>query len=563
MKQQGSISSKIKRGISSWMVPPASSWRRKSKNAFLSAGLFWPLNLLLFSLVLMVGLTFLHLIESKHHLAIATAQGLILPVMYYLCYQIIKRIKLNLLDPLTHMRHWAMRTRGGHLMARIPLPEDDSEFKELAKDINSLSDSLQNLTHNMKEQVRIQTQKTAQKSQSLKVLYDVATHINNSQNIEDLLTRFMGTLQKLVDAKAACIRLLTSDNQLKLIASTGLSESMIKKERLIPVSKCECGKAVINDKMKYNDVENCGKLHGQALFDEPNLKMIAVPLKHRGKTLGIYNLFVDANAVEDRDDLNGLLNSIGQHLGMAIAKSQLEKEAQRLALMEERTLLSHELHDSLAQTLASLKFQVSIINETLEQSHNTQAQSELNRLKQGLDKAYSDLRELLNHFRTPMDARGLVPALKDMSNKLQKETGIAVFFQDATDNQTLDPSHEVQVLHIVQEALSNIRKHSQAHNARVLLKVSNTGTWCIIIEDDGVGLQQFKQKNRPGENIGLLIMQERAEYLGGTISFDSEEGEGTRIELCFTPKPEFSLFETKIEVVNPQNSEAVKKVSQW
>lgn len=558
MKTQKTISARLKIGISRWMVPPASSWRRKSKNAFLSAGLYWPINLLLANITLLIITTTALFFFQEYLTQIAAIQALSLIFALFLSYIVVKRTKINLLDPLTHLRYWAMRTRGGHLLARIPVPEEESEFKELAKDINSLSDSLRNLTHDMNEQVRLQTQRTAQKSHSLKILYDVATNINNSQNLDELLTQFMDTLKTLVQAKAASIRLLTTDNKLKLIASSGLDNSIVKKERLIPISRCECGSAVVNGSMKCQDIEKCGVINEQPLFNQPDMKMIAVPLKYRGKTLGIYNLFVNNSEFVERDDLNGLLTSIGQHLGVAVAKSQLENETQRLVLMEERRFLSHELHDSLAQTLASLRFQVSILNETLEQNKNTQAQQELDRLKKGLEKANSDLREMLSHFRTPMDARGLIPALQDMSLQLQKDTGISVYFQDETDEQSIPPNNEVQVLHIVQEALSNIRKHSKAQNVRLMLKVDSDNTWHALIEDDGIGIRKAKPASKPGENIGLSIMHERTNHLKGKLNIESEDGEGTRLELIFKPLPHVS--NTKMNYFPIENKNNVKKV---
>lgn len=559
MKTDKPVSARLKKGLGRWMVPPASSWRRKSKGAFISSGLYRPLNLLLLNISLLVITTISFLVFPDHPYLIASLQSVLLFGVLILVSIIVNRTKANLLDPLTHLRYWAMRTRGGHLLARIPEPDDESEFKELARDINSLSDSLRNLTHDMNEQVRLQTLRTAQKSHSLKVLYDVATSINNSQNLDELLTQFMNTLKTLVQAKGASIRLLTNDNQLKLIASTGLGDSILEKERLVPVSRCECGKAVVDGSMKCQDIEKCGDVIEQPIFNNTNMKMLAVPLKYRGKTLGVYNLFVDKSELIEREELNGLLSSIGQHLGVAVAKSQLENETRRLALMEERTLLSHELHDSLAQTLASLRFQVSILNETLEESNNTQAQQELDRLKVGLEKANTDLREMLSHFRTPMDARGLIPALQDMSRQLQKESGIAVFFQDETGNQSLPPNNEVQVLHIVQEALCNIRKHSKAQNARVMLKASSDNIWHALIEDDGIGLQNSKDSNKPGEHIGLAIMQERAEHLKGHLNIESDDNEGTRIELTFSPQ----TFSDNCEIVNFFNDKksTIKKVS--
>ncbi len=79
-----------------------------------------------------------------------------------------------------------------------------------------------------------------------------------------------------------------------------------------------------------------------------------------------------------------------------------------------------------------------------------------------------------------------------------------------------------------------MRKHSQAHAVRVLLRTSSDGTNTVLIEDDGIGMRERVLESNPGEHIGLSIMQERARRLGGELSIESEPGEGTRVLLTFS-----------------------------
>lgn len=528
---------KKERGTSTWMIPPAAAWQRKSNGAFLSAGLFWPVLVLVFSLfLLLIGVVYSHFVHNSG-LWFHVGQGLVVLLALGSVALIIERVLRNLVEPLTHLRFWAMRMRGGNLQARIP-ESVSGEYAELAGDINALSSSLCDLTRDMSEQVRIQTERSAQKSHSLKLLYDVATTINNSRNVDELLERFLYTIKDLVHARAASVRLLSDGDNLRLVASIGLDDAVLRRERFISIKACECGAAVSEGRLKCQSVEKCTKVIEYPLFDRPALKMIAVPLSYRGKVLGIYNLFVEKDELIEREEFTGLLTSIGQHLGVAIAKSMLEADARRLALMEERTLMSHELHDSLAQTLVSLRFQVRMLDDTLSVSGNFQAQWELQRLSAGLEKANGDLRELLGHFRTPMDERGLMPALLDSGASLEKATGIAVYLQDETGGRMLAPNYEVQVLHIVQEALSNVRKHSQAKNVRILVRAEDNSEWLVLVEDDGKGMVMPQGRSKPGESIGLSIMRERTRHLKGALTIESEVDEGTRIELRFSPQLE-------------------------
>jgi len=253
-----------------------------------------------------------------------------------------------------------------------------------------------------------------------------------------------------------------------------------------------------------------------------------------GKTLGVYNLFVRKTGLSDREDTIDLLTSVGNHLGMAIEKDRLDKESRRFSILQERTLLSHELHDSLAQTLVSLRFQVQVLQDMLSEEGHEEALDESHRIKNGLDEANTELRELIAHFRAPLGKRGLIPAIESLVARFKQETQINCLFQNESQATDWSVDMEMQVVRIVQECLANIRKHSQAQTVRVLLKNNQRGQHIVLVEDDGVGIQTQKIEGHPGEHVGLSIMEERARRLpNGELKIESEPGEGTRVELIF------------------------------
>jgi len=451
---------------------------------------------------------------------------------------IVMRVNHQLLEPLAHLRNWASRMRGGNLSARIPAPAR-GDFAELARDINALGSDLQVLTRDMDNQVRHQTERLAQKTHSLQVLYDIASSINSARDMDDLLTRFLRTLTELVGAVAATVRLVTNDGHMRLVASFGLDPDIVERERLVPVTRCMCGTAVTSGELKSQpDIRPCAKLNNRPLLPIEGIEVIAVPLMYRDRVLGIYNLFLDPSGLTEREDMKELLTSIGKHLGMAVEKARLDTEAKRLSIIQERTMLAHELHDSLAQTLAGLRFQSKMLEETLEKGSDTGALGEVRTIRAGVEEAHTELRELLVHFRARMDERGLIPALEEMLDGIRRETKIAAFFHNECPQLNLSPDQEVQVLHIVQEALTNIRKHSEARNVRLLLQCEKASGYRILVEDDGNGLVNVNRQPLPGEHVGLSIMQERARRLGGTLRVEGEPGEGTRVELtCTHPAP--------------------------
>ena len=515
-----------------WMIPPAAGWQRKAGRV-LSGRLAVPLYGLA-GVVLSLGAV---AFWAPPHQA---AAGLALAaIALALVVWLIAAIQRDLYAPLSYLRHWALRMRDGNLNSRIPVPKH-GEFAELSRDINSLSETLQTLSHDMEDQVRRQTERIEQKTLSLQVLYQVAASINASKNLDDLLARFLRILTEVTNARAGTVRLLTDDDQMRLVASTGLDDDFLVEERLVPMNRCFCGRAITQGATLCNgQVRSCEKFLSRPLFDAADVEVIAVPLEYRGRKLGVYNLFVDRPGIMGREDLQELLTSIGQHLGMAIEKARLDNEARRLSIIEERTLLAHELHDSLAQTLASLRFQVSTVEDCL-RDYPGVSRTELRRLRSGVEEAHFELRELMTHFRAPMDERGLIPSVEGVIAKFRKTTGISVFLQNEWQHSDLPANLELQLLRILQEALCNIRKHSQAHAVRIRLRHRPEHDYQIMVEDDGIGIPPAPNAcdTDAGEHIGLSVMRERAGRMGGTLRVESEPGEGTRLLLSFRYPPQ-------------------------
>lgn len=450
------------------------------------------------------------------------------------------RLQKNLLEPLTHLRNWTLDMRDGNLESRIPMPKS-GEFAQLAKDINDLGDKFQKLSNDMQNQVRKQTRHIEQKTRSLEIIYDVAASINVARDLDDLLTRFLQTLKHVVKARAAVVRLMSHDGEMRLVSSIGLDEEVVQREQLIPSSECICGSAYKNSAVLFQqDLQQCDKIIGHSFFDSSDVGMIVVPLQYRDKTLGVYNLFVDKPIFAEQEDIVDLLTSIGRHLGMAIDKARSDDESNRLSIMEERTRLAHELHDSLAQTLASLRFQVRVLDETLRQGKEPEVWFELEKIENNLDEAYGELRELITHFRAPIDKRGLIPAVEHLIERFRNQGDFSIYLQNEWHVLQLPASIEIQVMRIIQEALNNIRKHSQANAVRVILRSDMHGNCKILIEDDGIGMTLPTQEDKTsGDHLGLSIMEERAQHFHGTVRIESEPGEGTCILLQFQyPEPE-------------------------
>ena len=471
-------------------------------------------------------------------------------LLYYAVYS----ARRDFLTPLAELREWVKKMRNGHLSARLPRSLQP-DFSTLYQDINQLGERLESLSIDLQSEVEKQTNRIQQKTHSLEILYDIAANINAANDLEDLLTRFLHTLKDVVDARAGTVRMLTADGNMQLIASSGLDPEVIKQEQLVSVDRCLCGKAAQKGEVfALDNLDSCNQFAGRPFFENNSIEMVAVPLRYRGKVLGVYNLFTEQHGLVEREDMKDLLTSIGHHLGMAIEKSRLDEEANLLSIMEERTRLANELHDSLAQSLASLKFQVRVLDELLHSGSEADLWQEMELIENSLDEAYTELRELIAHFRAPVDKRGLLPAVEQAVERFRRNSGISAFLQIEWDGVNLPAEVEIQALRIIQEALANIRKHSEANAVRVLMRAGDDENCMILIEDDGIGIQSKVLDGKPGEHLGLKIMQERANRVGGNLKIESDTGEGTRIILNFPRHSGETMPEHTVKVEPPVRS---------
>ncbi len=516
---------------------------------FFEGELALPLLAIALTMFALFACNYLLLIYPEYKFGVIAADLLLIILGTYLVLVSHRRIKKNLLQPLVELRNWAYAMQDGDLTARIPLPEQ-GEFLKLAIVINDLGDSFYSLSLEMDDKVKEQTRRLEEKSKTLEILYEVAATSNSAHDIEEHLQNYLFTLFNIVKASAATVRILTDDNKFKIIGSIGI-DRLDDREKSVPIERCLCAQDFSNYVISCKISQSlCGNLLKNSLQLPDDASIIVLPLQYKNRTLGIYHLFMPKIDVEQEPELKNILANIGQHLSLAMETARLDNESKRLHIMQERTMLAHELHDSLAQTLASLRFQVNLLEKTLRDSGNSTAKAEAEQLRNGLTEANNELRELLAHFRVNMDERGLIPATEALIDRFENESGIAVFFQNQCPDLQLPPIQEVQVLHIIQESLTNARKHSQAKNVRVLIRQTNNDHYHVLVEDDGVGIDSQATSGQPGEHVGLSIMEERARRINGILSIDSEAGEGTRIELDFPITREKSRSLTGINEVN-------------
>jgi two-component system nitrate/nitrite sensor histidine kinase NarX len=366
----------------------------------------------------------------------------------------------------------------------------------------------------------------------IEVLAEIASSMSSDANTEQMLMRFLEIMVRISSAKAGAVRVLTADGaHLRMAGSIGLSPALAEKERYVPLECGICGKATLSQASQSDSVmEVCQKQVRHIYFAQHCSTVYAVPLRFKGKVLGVYNIFLD-NPEPLPKDIRYLFNSISEHLGMALENARLTRENMRISLMNERTMLANQIHDSLAQTLAYAKMRLSVLNEAFADGDQDRANRYLGDVEEAVDMAYSELRNLITQFRDRIDPRGLVPALQEMAESFSKKANADVDFLNVAQDVVLTPEEEIQVFHIIQEALYNICKHSRARHVVVTLDL-HENQYVVNVADDGVGLNASATSDM-GKSFGLTIMRERAAKLGGKLTIESRPAGGTIVRLSF------------------------------
>lgn len=360
---------------------------------------------------------------------------------------------------------------------------------------------------------------------SLNLLYRVTSALCSAHEEKQILHDFLVLLKQHFNASAGSIQLITDDGLMNLIAHFGITEEQANSIQHTPID----GHLFSFE----TDVMDEIQIHENKLdIDSLPPKQLCIPVRFKIQTLGVINLFVE-DEIEINEEIAYLLLSIGAHLGESIERALIEKKNRRHLIKDERNIIANELHDSLAQTLASLRFQVRILDQALQPVGDFMAIKTLESVEHGIDEATTDVRELIAHCRVPIEQQGLVPAITRLVEKFRKDTHIHILLQSNEQTLFLPSNIELNAYRIVQEALTNVKKHAHAHIVRVLLNCDKEGNITILIENDGKGFDQSKIKSSDGQHIGLTIMQERARHLGGKLKIESDIDEGTRIELNF------------------------------
>lgn len=428
----------------------------------------------------------------------------------YLVYNILVR-------PLRGLLELADQIGQGHLGVRTELAGED-EIGRLGQAFNHMAEDLAKLYQNLETRVEEKTAELTIANRSLDLLYHSIARLYNGPVAPETYTVLLKDLENVLGVGHGLACLVESEeSHARVIAST-----------LKPAE---------------GDVDMCGLMTCAECMSHPALtvhalkgerRVLSLPLRDTEQEYGVLQLEMPPNRTLAPWQ-SQLLEALSRHIGTAIGTARRSEQSRRVSLLEERAALARELHDSLAQSLAYMKIQVSRLKPLLPAADGDQtggkAAEVLAELREGLNSAYRQLRELLTTFRLRIEGAGLVSALRSTVDEFSRRGGIPITLKTHLGGCSLSPNEEIHALQIVREALSNVLNHAHATRAEVCVTCNSDGSVSASITDDGIGLQA----PAGAHHYGMTIMEERAHQLGGELLVENLPTLGVRVTLHFMP----------------------------
>jgi nitrate/nitrite-specific signal transduction histidine kinase len=438
-------------------------------------------------------------------------------------------------NPLTDLAATATEIANGDLDRRASAERED-EIGTLAHAFNSMTAQLQDLISNLERRVAERThalqelnEMLEQRAIQMETSARVSRELTSILDIDDLLTQVVELIRDAFHYYHVHVFLLDHGNE-HLVMRASTSPTVPEHHRIAVDSRSINSQAIQQAEVTVsNDVENdIGFLADQCL-PEVQSELVA-PLRLGERVIGTLDVqSAELNAFSAQDLL--VIQSLADQIAVAIENARLYDRSQELAVLEERTRLARELHDSVTQSMYSVVLLTEGWRRSLRDAGKAQIEEYLVRIGELNEQALKEMRLLIHELRPPaLEAEGLLGALHQRLDAVEKRAGVnARLISDAVV-QFPRPVEE-ELYRIAQEALNNALKHAAARNVLVRLATDN-GRTLLEIEDDGRGFVVDTADGRGG--MGLANMRERASRLGGSLDILSAPGHGTTVRATVT-----------------------------
>ena len=369
-------------------------------------------------------------------------------------------------------------------------------------------------------------QRVAARTDELATFFDLTLLAGQAADLSDVFAQVLTRIMEVTRSRALCIHLLdTAQTTLEMAGQQNLAGAAVATLRTTPLT---AGFAYwmqqANDPLVTTNLAALTLL--PPAFRLPGFQTyLGAQIKIGSQVMGLLSCFRFTDRGYGLDEI-ALVTALAEQLGLMLETQRLRRHAQDIAVVEERQRLARDLHDSVTQSLYSLTLFSRAGREAAEDGDAVRLQHSLAELEHNTLHALREMRLLLYELRpADLEQEGLARAIQLRLDTVERRVGLQLDVQLA-DLPPLPPSFEVQLYHIIVEALNNVIKHAAASRLRVELGERDDYLH-LRIEDDGAGFDTAQRKG----GLGLRNMRERVARLHGTITITSAPGSGARLEV--------------------------------
>jgi len=380
------------------------------------------------------------------------------------------------------------------------------------------------------------TRRRFSQTRALHILKEVAEALNSARTEQQAVAEALSRVAALLDVETGWVWLRDPSSARFYSAAVQHLPPYLQEPVRMTGRSCWCLELFRSGRLTARniDVVECSRLSpavqaGQAALTGGLRHHASIPLYAGDRPLGIINLATRGWRRLTRQELD-LLTTIADQVGIAIERARFSERSVELARSDERSRMTREIHDTLAQGLTAVALQIEAGLSHLDEAHD--ARRPLNR---ALEVARSSLDEARRSIKalspSSLETGSLAEALGALSRGFTADTGVRVR-TDIADVGALPGGVEAELFRIASEALTNVGKHAQAREATLQLEATPRGLRLRVV-DTGVG---FTLRGARRRGLGLVAIDERARRVGGRATIHSSPGGGTTVTVT-VPRP--------------------------
>ncbi|MBI4278623.1 MAG: GAF domain-containing sensor histidine kinase [Armatimonadetes bacterium] len=363
----------------------------------------------------------------------------------------------------------------------------------------------------------------------LQGLVEAGIAISSDLSLVSLLQTIINVTRSLLGARYGALGVFGKDNRIVHFVTAGIDRETVSRIGPPPTGRGLLGEVMrLRRPLRLRHISDhpasVGFPPGHPIMNS----FLGVPIMVRDRVYGNLYLTEKDGVAEFTEEDEAIAATLAAQAAVAIENAELYERTAELAVTQERNRMARELHDTLLQTFIGILLQMEIVERLLGRS-GRRVQRQVALAKSLAEEGIASARQSVWALRAPTPQRSLAQLLAEETERLQQLSGCRTSFQVSGTPAALPSAVEDNLLRIAQEAVHNIRRHSEARAAWLTLEYG-AGEVCLVIRDDGRGFDPSTlDALREQGHFGILGMRERVRALDGEIVVESEPGAGTRI----------------------------------